>query len=253
MQAPGRRESRNGWRPSGKAGVAGGLPDRVVHGVVERLPVGGRVRPDECRHDARERRRASQLRCCELEVLLRKQRGTEQLALTLAHVIGQPVVVGTALRVREFDVFVRLDAQELGGIEHRHVDVVGVHVVEPRLGVVRRGPDLGVAQLAPHGTLAVLVAHAGGAGDRGEVGGAPDTVPHQPFRAVGVGLDVPDPVPVLLRCVVEHAGRVLENVPVGVDETQLALGGHGIPLRLRRRTARASCETRSTRAMLPRE
>ena len=195
--------------------------------MVERLPVGGRVRTDERRHDARQLGRSSELGGAELDVLLRQQRGTEQLPLALAHVVGQPVVVRAALRVRVADVGVGLDPEELGGIEHRHVDVVGAHVLEARFGVVRGGTDLRVTELAVHRALAVLIAHAGGSGNRGAVGGAAVPVPQEPLGAVGVGLDVPDAIAVLLRRVVEHAGRVLEDVSVGVDEAELTLWRHG--------------------------
>ena len=159
-----------------------------------------------------------------------QQRGTEQLPFALAHVVGQPVVVRAALCVCVADVGVGLDAEELGGIEHRHVDVVGAHVLEARFGVVRGGTDLGVTELAVHRALAVLVAHARGTRDGGGVGRAAVAVPEQPLGAVGVGLDVPDAIAVLLWRVVEHAGRVLEDVSVGVDEAELTLRRHDYPL-----------------------
>ena len=188
----------------------------------------------------------------ELDVLLRQQRGTEQLALTLAHVVGQPVVVRTALRVREADVGVGLDPEELRGIQHRHVDVVGAHVVEPCLGVVRRGPHLGVAQLAPHRTLAVLVAHARGAGDRGAVGGAAHAVPHQPLgrrrrRSRCARCDLGTPLARSRPCRSGARGRARRsrrNEARSWRPWQSPFGsGGGPPTR---------CARRSTRAMLPR-
>ena len=54
------------------------------------------------------------------------------------------------------------------------------------------------------------------------------------------------------RRVVEHAGRVLQDVPVGVDETKLALGGHGNPPSAQAADRPCAVRDVSTRAMLPR-
>ena len=56
--------------------------------------------------------------------------------------------------------------------------------------------------------------------------GVAAAVRDDPLLAVVVGLDVPDPFAVRGRGVLEHLVRVLEDVPVGVDETQLGVGHH---------------------------
>ena len=242
MHAPGRRESRNGWSPSGRPSSRCGLPERVVDRVVERPPVRGRVRTDERRHHPRQRRGAPELRRCALDVLLRQQRGAEEPAVAVLHVVGEPVVVRAALRHRVVDVVVALDPEQLRRVEHRHVDVVGGHVVESSLRVVGSGPHLGVRgarrpwHAAQSSSLIPAVPET-----ETMLAGDPDAVPEQPLRAVGVGLDVPDAVAVLLGCVVEHAGRVLEDVPVGVDEAQRALLHHrGLHMGSRRMGSAAS-------------
>src|SRR5690606_27488122 len=88
-------------------------------------------------------------------------------------------------------------------------------------------------ELAVADPLDVLVGEAGGAGQAARRRAV--AVPHRPLGAVGVGLDVPDPLAVLLRGEVEHPGGRLEDVPVGVDVAECARvrRGHGSPRSLR--------------------
>ena len=119
------------------AAVGRRFPERVVDGMAERFPVLARVRTDERAHDAGELRGAADLLGGELEVLLRDDGDAEQPAVAVLDVVGEPVVVGAALDVGELDVGICLDPQHGGGVEDRLVDVVGGHVVEAGLGVVR--------------------------------------------------------------------------------------------------------------------
>ena len=56
------------------------------------------------------------------------------------------------------------------------------------------------------------------------IGWRPTAVHHHPLGALGVRLDVPDSLPVPLRGVLLHLGRMLEHVPVGVDEAKSRRG-----------------------------
>ena len=214
-----------------QTGVLRRLPDRVVDRVVERSPVDRRVRAHEHRDHAGQLGNAADLRRDARDVVGLVHRGhrarAEQATFTLLGVRGAPVVVRACLCLGEVDVVQTLEPEQHRGIEHREVDAVGVHVLETRLGVVRRRPHLGVPQFAAERLLAVLVAHARGTGGRHEVRGEDGAVVVQPLDALLVGLDVPDAVAVLRRRVVEHARGVLENVAVGVDVAQSLCGGHG--------------------------
>jgi hypothetical protein len=147
-------------------------------------------------------------------------------------VVGAPVVVRAGLRLGEVDVVHALQPEKHRRVQHREIDAVLVHVLQACLGVPGGRTHLGVAKLTAEGAGAILVAHAGGAGRRHVVRGDALSVVVQPLLALRVGLDVPDPFPVLGRRVVGHRGRVFEDVTVGVDVAQTAVrsgGRHGVP------------------------
>ena len=151
---------------------------------------------------------------------------TEEPALALRHVVRAPVVVRAGLYFGEVDVALALQGQEHGRVQDGEVDVVLVHVLQARLRVPCRGTRLRVAHLAAERARPVLVARTGHTGGRHAVGRRSVPVVEEPLLAVVVGLDVPDAVPVRRGCVVGHRGRVLEDVPVGVDVTKAVRGRH---------------------------
>ena len=214
----------------GHAGVRRRLPDRVVDRVVERPPVDRRVRPHEHRHHAGERRHPADLGGDARDVVLlvhrRYRARTEETALTLRHVVRAPVVVRAGLYPGEVHVALALQGQEHRRVQDGEVDVVLVHVLQARLRVPCRGTRLRVAHLAAERARPVLVTRTGHTGSRHAVRRRSVPVVEEPLLAVGVGLDVPDAVPVLRGCVVGHRGRVLEDVPVGVDVTKAVRGRH---------------------------
>ena len=130
--------------------------------------------------------------------------GTKEATLALLHVVRAPVVVGPGLGLGKVDVTLALQAEQHRRIQHGQVDVVLVHVLQPGLGIPRRRAGLGVAHLAPERPGPVLVAGAGDTGRRHPVGGRPSAVVDEPLLAGLVGLDMPDPVPVLGRRIVGH-------------------------------------------------
>ena len=133
-------------------------------------------------------------------------------------------------RIRELGVPQPADTEQHGRVHDRPSDAVGVHVGETSLRVVRRRPHLGVAKLAPLRPLALLERHPRRPGQRQPVGRQPLAVVDAPLRAVRVGLDVPDAIGEIPRRVLQHPVRVLEHVPVRVDEVQRRGRGHRIPL-----------------------
>ena len=143
--------------------------------------------------------------------------------------IGEPVVVRAALRVRELGVAQPADAEQHRRVHDRSSDAVGVHVGETSLRVVRRRPHLRVAELAPLRPLPLLERHPRRPGQCQPVGRQPLAVVDAPLRAVGVGLDVPDAIGEIPRRVLEHPVRVLEHVSVRVDEVQRRGRGHRKP------------------------
>ena len=217
----------------GQPGVRRRLPDRVVDRVVEGPPVHRRVGPHEDRDHAGQVGHPADLCRDPGDVVglvhRRNSTGPEQPALALLHVVGAPVVVGPGLGLGEIDVPLALQPEQHGRVQHRQVDVVLVHVLQARLGVPRRRPGLGVAHLAAEGPSPVLVARPGDTGRRQPVGGCAVPVVDQPLLARFVGLDVPDPIPILRRGVIGHRRRMLEDVPIRVDIAQPVVGKHRFP------------------------
>ena len=205
----------------------GRLPDGVVDRVVERPPVDRRVRPHEHRHHARAARRRGGSRrrppatssgsCIGGTAPAPKSRPSPS-----CEVVGAPVVVRAGLRLAEVDVVHALEPEHHRRVQHREVDAVrcpcpgGAALAFHAAGRVSR-----VADLAVERARSVLVARRPRACRRQAVRRHPVAVVDEPLLAVGVGLDVPDPVAVLRGRVLRHPRRVLEDVPVGVDVAQV--------------------------------
>ncbi len=180
-------------------------------------------------HTPPARRNAAVLGGRALDVLLRDDRHTVEAALSVRHVVGEPVVVGPALCRRELGIPHTCDPEQHRRVDDRARDPVGVHVGEPRSCVVRRGPNFGVAKLAALRALSLFECHARRSREREPAREHALPVVDAPLRAVGVGLDVPDPVGELGGRVLQHPVRVLENVTIRVDVLQWCRGGHRAP------------------------
>ena len=233
MHAPGRSGARNGWRAMGRPVSDAACQIGSYTGSLNGRHSTAGFGRNEDRDHAGQIGHPADLRGDPGDVVglvhRRNSTGTEQASLALRHVVGAPVVVGTGLGLGEVDVTLALQPEEHGRIQHRQVDVVLVHVLQPRLGVPRGRPGLGVAHLAAESARAVLVARPGNTGRRQPVGGCAVPVVHQRLLARFVGIDVPDPIPVLHRGVVGHGRRVLEDVPVRVDIAEPVVGTHRFP------------------------
>jgi hypothetical protein len=213
-----------GMQPDRQLELLTRLPDRIVHRVVELPPVDRRIgaqedgdvpqlpgAPDDV-HRARD-------------VLMRDGADREEAARGGAAVVGQPGVVGVGLHLGELGIRKRGQAEEHGRIQYGLLDAFGVHVREPRLRVEGAGADLAVAELAAAGPLPLLGRHAAGAGERHPGGRPRVTVELEPLGPVCARDDLPDALAEARRCMLDHAGRWLEHVPIRVHDS-IAIARH---------------------------
>ena len=156
----------------------------------------------------------------------------------LVAVVGDPVVVGARLGLGEVEVGAARDAEELGRVDDRLLDVVLRHLDEAPRGVERARADVRITHLALERALALLERHAARARERHPVRVHLEIVVEAPLGAGGVGLDVEAALLVALGHVLEHRGRVLEDVAVGVDDARAGRGDRGHGGLLRRSDAR---------------
>ena len=131
--------------------VFGRRPERLVIGVVDHFIVVW-VRPQEAAAESQFLAREAHLGNGQIHRLHRQHRDPEQAIGIGFAVIGQPTVVGTTGRGREFRVLDRARKQADARIKECRIDAVGIHVGDA------------LVRIEPAG-LAVLVRHSVGLDD----------------------------------------------------------------------------------------